>query len=442
MPDNRVTEMQRLRYWQGQKLLSRDFRDQTSFEAQLRWWHNRALHNSYGVSYGLEVTLKVTRVQVDCGVAYDCYGRELILQAPREIALAPAPTEDFGSITLLATFAAADRCISSKEILMGTVDCSSKRLQPWFQWKASRSLELVDGVPLAEIRYEPSAPLESLPANVLFPPVLAQKISYDEERKLLIAIGGLTASEAGAAKLLSSDPAFVSAVDKLVTGNERSAVLNARFTPRLARPFARPRIGSGATVRGDTAWELWSEATVDPTGVKYQADLGIQVTIDTSGAGFTEVPCYFAWLEGTLWNQVHLNFFPVPITHIDRESRRRFRLRLWMPQIVTVLGARIRFANVDPFAAQRKTGKRGFATDFVNFARQQGLYVCWMGIQEMAQPECRPLAPCGCDVTVREVGKAKTVETPPRHRARQIEPTIVNTLPRRRALPAERKRRQ
>ena len=106
--DNRVYEMQRLKYWQGQKLLSRDFRDQTSYEAQLRWWHNRALHNAYGVSYGFAVTLLDTRVRIDCGVAYDCYGRELVLQQPRELALLD-PGDDFKSTTLVASFDGGDR---------------------------------------------------------------------------------------------------------------------------------------------------------------------------------------------------------------------------------------------------------------------------------------------------------------------------------------------
>src|SRR5678815_1790192 len=121
--------MQRLKYWQGQKLLSRDFRDQTSYEAQLRWWHNRALHNAYGVSYGFAVTLIDTRVRIDCGVAYDCYGRELILQAPRELVL-PEPADDFASVTLVASFDAGDGSISSKEMLMGAVGCGGRSIGP------------------------------------------------------------------------------------------------------------------------------------------------------------------------------------------------------------------------------------------------------------------------------------------------------------------------
>jgi hypothetical protein len=406
MTHNRVDELQRLRYWQGQKLLSRDFRDQASYESELRWWHNRALHNAYGVSYGFQVTLDDTHVEIDCGVAYDCYGRELILQAPKRMALPPEPDKaPFERVTLVASIAAADQHISSKEVLMGTVDCSPNRLTPTFQWKQSRCCQFVDGVPLAEISYEPSAPLESLPPNVRFPPSPDQKVYYDAEQKLLIAIEGLTPEEKAELKKLSDDPAFAAAIDKLVAADQRTPVLNAYFVQRRARAFTRPRIGSGATVAGDTAWDLWTEVVLDTDGQKIPADLGVQVTVDTSGAGFTETPCYFAWLQGTLWDQVHLNFFPVPIVHIDRETYRRFRFRLWMPSIIAVIGARIRFANIDPdMPTLRKNAQpRNFATDFVNFARQQKLYVCWMGIQEMVQPSCEPHAACGCDTFVPEV---------------------------------------
>src|SRR6516225_2672470 len=52
-PDAR--NLQRLRYWQGQMLRSRDFRDQLAIEGQLRCWHNRAMHNAFGVASGFKV---------------------------------------------------------------------------------------------------------------------------------------------------------------------------------------------------------------------------------------------------------------------------------------------------------------------------------------------------------------------------------------------------
>jgi hypothetical protein len=83
-----------------------------------------------------------------------------------------------------------------------------------------------------------------------------------------------------------------------------------------------------------------------------------------------------------------------------------------MPPIVTVLGARIRFANLEPGFSdkRRETGTpRSFATDFFNFARQQKLYVCWMGIQEMAQPQCEPFPDCECQARPQAV-EPTTVE--------------------------------
>src|ERR1700682_746080 len=85
-------DLERLSYWQGQMLRSRDFRDDAAFEAQRRWWHNRALHSAFGVSYGLHVTVDSSTgemiLTVGCGLAYDCFGRELILRQDRT---APPP---------------------------------------------------------------------------------------------------------------------------------------------------------------------------------------------------------------------------------------------------------------------------------------------------------------------------------------------------------------
>jgi hypothetical protein len=70
----------------------------------------------------------------------------------------------------------------------------------------------------------------------------------------------------------------------------------------------------------------------------------------------------------------------------------------------TVLPVNLNFLNRDTASTvNAQTQPRNFATDFVNFARQQKLSVCWMGIQEMVQPTCDPQAVCGCDTFVPEV---------------------------------------
>jgi hypothetical protein len=161
--------------------------------------------------------------------------------------------------------------------------------------------------------------------------------------------------------------------------------LDEDFRPPVSRPLARPRIGSGVTVPGDTAWELWSETAlrVITAPVPVRVDIGIQVTIDTSGAGFTSdadaagktiPPCYFAWLQGQLWGPGFGSslFFPVLLDHIANASFKQFTFRLWMPVVNAVIGARLRSSNA------------GFGAEFLNYARRQKLYVCWLGIQHAA----------------------------------------------------------
>ncbi|MGH8531327.1 MAG: hypothetical protein ACREV1_01025 [Gammaproteobacteria bacterium] len=316
-------ETQRLRYGQGQMLKSRDFRDQATIVAQLRWWHNRALHNAYGVREGLKVSLVEGRkfVRVTCGVAYDCYGRELILQTTLEI---PLPTT--GPQTLLIRYRETAQFPKRSDRSAACLPGGRRGFweQPEFVWKPAVRVEISDGVPLAQVSFDKNVP--SLDARA-----------------------------------------------------------------RLARPLARPRVGYGATVQGGTCWELWSERVILDRNIE-EVPVGMQVTIDTSAAGFTETPCYFAWLQGMLWEKSNIEFFPVPLAHIDRETYKRFRLRLWMPRIVTLLGARVRLAN------------QNFGAEYINFGRKQKLYICWIGIQptatettevecpDEAEPECHTVS--------------------------------------------------
>ena len=87
-----VRDLQRLRYVPGQDLLSRDFRDQESFDTVLREWHVRAMHGAFGVSFGLKVDVVTIagpplafKAAVAPGLAYDAAGRALLLQDTRTL---------------------------------------------------------------------------------------------------------------------------------------------------------------------------------------------------------------------------------------------------------------------------------------------------------------------------------------------------------------------
>jgi hypothetical protein len=365
--------IERIRYWQGQELRARDFRTQTFSEAELRWWHNRALHNTFGIRSGFHVSPvisdgAVTAFDVDCGVAYDCYGRELILQSARRVEVPRLESHKATVVTLLARYKPVSRRLARRS----SIEAAE------LIWKPAKKVERDDGVPLARLIHEASATLTSSPAGLVFPVPLNSRIRYDDITKRLIYTGKSSEAEKNELLKLSSDSAYRSAITRLFEDPEYISVVDDEFCVSISRALSRPRLGRGETVAGSTPWEIWTENVIGPDREVHEVPLGVQVTIDTSAAGFTQTPVYFAWLQGALWDRTNVEFFPIVLAHIDNESISRFRFRLWTPRVITWLGSRARIAN------------NTFSTSFLNFARQQGLFVCWLG------SECLPPAASGC----------------------------------------------
>ncbi len=291
--------LERTRYWQGQRLRSRDLDNQLTDEAELRWWHNRALHDAFGVVEGLAVAGPTWAsgglLEVEPGLAYDSYGRELVVA--RRTTVPPPPPEPVERRGWVLVLRQAERGCEAP--CRGAAAASPLGALLWIP---SRLFVLpAAGVPLARGRYQ--------------------------------------ALSAG-------------------------FVLDEVFASPVARPTARPLIAGGATVAGKTAWRGWRTRYPNE-----QVAFGVEVTIDTSAAGFTDVPCYFAWLCGG-----HLALgSKVPELALDRIVDRRadrFTLSLWLPDSERLL-------------KRGRTGK----DDLASFARRQ-LHVCWLGLQqvEAAQP--------------------------------------------------------
>jgi hypothetical protein len=391
-------EIERLRYRQGQKLSGRDFRAQAEIEAQLRWWHTRALHDSYGVSAGFEVALirelksppAPASVSVACGMAYDCYGRELMLQTPREFLLPETePDSPRRGLTLLVRYKEADEYISPRERALVCGPCASTAETVDFVWMDAARAQQSDGVPLCRLSYESAAELGRLavPRRQLLA-AGGGLLRYDAGRGLLVYTGVMSVGTAVELLNLSDEGEFQEAVEKLFELSQHVPSLDPNFVTPRGRPIARPRIGSGHTRPGQTEWEVWAETFTGAKLNKFSAPLGVQVTIDTSAAGFTEEPVYFAWLEvgeqeslgpgvkAGLWSQNNTEFFPVPLAHVASSSITQFRFRLWLPRVIAVIGARA-----------ARAANKNFAAEFLNFARRQRLYVCWLGIQCRTRPD-------------------------------------------------------
>jgi hypothetical protein len=122
-----------------------------------------------------------------------------------------------------------------------------------------------------------------------------------------------------------------------------------------SRSLARPRVGAGETQPEATAWGLWFR-----DGMGGQA-LGLEARVDTSAAGFTEVPCYFAWLN---WSR------PGDVTTTRAQPDVR-TLGLQYVQEETARGFVFRVAF------RRYRGE----DELLGFARRERLSVCWLGVQ-------------------------------------------------------------
>ena len=143
-----------------------------------------------------------------------------------------------------------------------------------------------------------------------------------------------------------------------------------------SRPLARPRIGNGSTPADSTPWQLW-----EILGFRDQDFvLGLQITVDTSAAGFTEVPCYFAWLQ---WPRVadsrlpYLLYLALGFQYVEEPAIDRFLFRVLLPLgEVAALGA----ARGQRPQAFLLNGDRSH-DDTLGVARSLGLSLCWLGIQ-------------------------------------------------------------
>jgi hypothetical protein len=98
---------ERMRYFPGRFMSARDFTDEQDYFLTHRYLHNRILHG-WGVACGLHVythpveSCRKDHVKVDCGMALDCCGREIVVRKAvvpppipwslRPVAVDPAPT--------------------------------------------------------------------------------------------------------------------------------------------------------------------------------------------------------------------------------------------------------------------------------------------------------------------------------------------------------------
>jgi len=295
--------LERARYWQGQKLRSSDFNCIHAVEAQRRWWHNRALHNAYGIHEGFGATSNpgTTAILVKAGLAYDDSGRELILESDQTVPVPNVSTD--GNIVLFARY--REKISQPRPQDLAAIGCSSRAPQfVEFIWRKKDFCQSYDGVPLAEVKF--------------------------------------------------------------VKGGRSSVSV---ISPTV-RPLSRPLLATGSTVPGNTSWQLW---TTELVARRHIGPYGVQTTIDTSAAGFTDEPCYFAWLEGPVWSPRTHQIVPAIFPSIAEQSLTSFVFRLALPPDNTGVVLSMTWGT----QGAQQVGP----SDFPLFAARQKLYVSWIGCQ-------------------------------------------------------------
>lgn len=78
--------IKKMNYYKGEFLHAEDFKCDQDFHSSLRKTHNISLHTS-GIAYGLGVIAGAGKITVKKGMAIDSQGRELILDADRDVAV-------------------------------------------------------------------------------------------------------------------------------------------------------------------------------------------------------------------------------------------------------------------------------------------------------------------------------------------------------------------
>lgn len=94
---NDVPRLQRPGFFDGQQLEAVDLNSAQAFHRELRFLHQRSLHN-WGIVFGLDVAgkRKQRSVTVQSGYALDCQGRELILAETLDVPVPPVAADAEG----------------------------------------------------------------------------------------------------------------------------------------------------------------------------------------------------------------------------------------------------------------------------------------------------------------------------------------------------------
>lgn len=255
----RVDETQfieRLQFFNGQRLFASDLQGIEAFNREMRWMHNRSLHQP-GVGNGFAVSGNKgdRQVSIQPGYAIDSRGREIVLIDTYVAQVPPVAGEPDGQSVFydLAVSYPDESDLEEAETRDGV--CLPRgvvrlREKPIFCW----------------VRLERT---QNNPAGLR---AVDPKLARDLQDGLKIRLARV--------EVLNCQLA------QKVSGAQR----------RDARPTTQPYIAAGTMQ--PTRWEAWVAKGQTQAADDQQMPLGLTAKIDASRAGFLIAPCYSARVEG------------------------------------------------------------------------------------------------------------------------------------------------
>jgi hypothetical protein len=245
-----VPHIERLDFFNGQRLFAEDLQTLDGFNRQMRWLHNLSLH-TFGIGSGFAVhgAPGDREVTILPGYAIDREGREIILLVPRVETVPPVADDGSGNPRFYDLTVHYPRDADLEELETRAGICAThgvvrRREEPVFCW-----IELQpDRKPKHDIH--------------------AQQIANGD--KIVLA--------------------------RISVKNCQLDTLSIA-TRRNVRPERLPYVACGQTAEGGTDWEPL-EAEIGTGTEARTVGLGVWVRVDTSGARFASVPCYTARVVG------------------------------------------------------------------------------------------------------------------------------------------------
>jgi len=356
--------LERLQFFNGQRLFASDLQGVEAFNREMRWLHNQSLHQA-GIGSGFAVIGKKgdREVTIMPGYAIDAQGREMVLTESWVQQIPPVAGEDDGTPVFfdLTVSYPADTDLEEAETREGI--CLPRgvvrlREQPIFCW----------------VRLDGNG----------------QPVDARLKREVL----------AGMKIVLS-----------------RAEVLNCQLNRdlsiaqrRSARPAKQPHIACGTAL--PTEWQIWdfrkeafSSAALRSTDLPIRdftlrasqvlqteepfiAEVGLQAVISTAAAGFVTTPCYSAHIVGPRIKQVGSmpvlrEFIVDSLVNVVEPQPRSFMVRVLL--LVQALSSPGEITNLKPqmqsVEARHTESAAKVDAEQDPLALFSDWYVVWMGVE-------------------------------------------------------------